>query len=200
MLPLLLPQADRDDQGVRFFGSNSLILLAPLPGHISNHVPRSAPRISAVTRASARPPDRCLTAFEARPSSSARLDIPPSLVRQIGRSRHRKATQTRRNPCSRANRPPARISWRCPRWARPVDRRQAVATKPLTPSRDQRSLEAAFRGLGPDARSRLAAAGGSRLCRPQTAAALKERWPVAPHTSLQLLERSARLVQISGRH
>ena len=58
MLPLLLPQADRDDQGVRFFGSNSLILLAPLPGHISNHVSGSTTGVSTVTRASLRPADR----------------------------------------------------------------------------------------------------------------------------------------------
>lgn len=34
--------------------------LAPLPGHISNHVPRSAPGISAVTRASPRFADRSI--------------------------------------------------------------------------------------------------------------------------------------------
>src|SRR6266480_950488 len=47
-------------RGFRVGPSNPLILLAPLPGHVSNHVPRFTAGVSPVARAGPRPSDGCL--------------------------------------------------------------------------------------------------------------------------------------------
>ena len=58
VLPQPLPRLSKRTKGLGHFGPNPFFQLAPLPGHISNHVSGSTTGVSTVTRASLRPADR----------------------------------------------------------------------------------------------------------------------------------------------
>lgn len=77
--PNVAPQATDGDQRVRFFTTNPLIWLAPLPGHVSNYVPCSTAGVSAATRASAKPIDRSIGSSHAPSPATARSFRRPPL-------------------------------------------------------------------------------------------------------------------------